>query len=95
MGLFFLVSFIWLTKLIKTLPWFLEHPYDFLLYFCPIPAYPLFGYFHSYLKARTAVTCWNNEWSGRNLKKVEAAAGVVSGHKKEEDIAAIVAKLEK
>ncbi|CAG5179094.1 uncharacterized protein ALTATR162_LOCUS9030 [Alternaria atra] len=87
MRLFFLVSFIWLTKLIKTFPWFLEHPYDFLLYFCPIPTYPLFGYFHSYVKARTMVTCWNNEWSGRNLEKVEAVAGIVSERKKADDVA--------
>lgn len=91
--LILLVSFIWLTKLIKTFPWFWEHPYDFLLYFCPIPAYPMFGYFHSYLKAKTAATCWNNEWSGRNLKKAEAVAGAVSGRKKAEDVSAMVAGL--
>jgi hypothetical protein len=91
--LILLVSFIWLTKLIKTFPWFWEHPYDFLLYFCPIPAYPMFGYFHSYLKAKTAATCWNNEWSGRNLKKAEAIAGAVSGRKKAQDVSAMVAGL--
>jgi hypothetical protein len=79
----YLIVFIWLGKLNKTWPWFWEHPRDFFLYFFPIPAYPLFGYYHSWLKVKTAFTCWNNEWSGRNIKKAEQVAGVVSGLMKE------------
>lgn len=69
-----LVIFMWFAKLNKTWPWFWEHPLDFVLYFI-IPAYPLFTYFHTLLKFATAITCWNNEWSGRDLKAEEDAAG--------------------
>jgi hypothetical protein len=63
-----LVGFIWLSKLVKTIPWFWEYPMDFLLYFM-IPAYPLFAYWHSLLKVYTAFTFWDLAWSGRKLKK--------------------------
>ena len=62
-----LVGFIWLTKLIKTIPWFVKYPQDFLLYFFPIPAYPLFAYGHSILKFWTMFTFWDLSWSGRKL----------------------------
>jgi hypothetical protein len=69
------IAFIWATKLIKTSPWFLEHPDDFFLYFFPIPAYPLFAYFHSLLKIWSILTWWDISWSGRLvppvLKKTE------------------------
>ncbi|KAL1796452.1 hypothetical protein ACET3X_004992 [Alternaria dauci] len=93
MRLILLVSFIWLNKLAKTAPWFSDHPYDFLLYFCPIPAYPMFGYFHSYLKAITALTCWNNDWSGRDVGQSKDRAGIISGNKKAEDAAQVIARL--
>jgi hypothetical protein len=38
-------------------------------------------------------TCWNNEWSGRNLNKVEAVAGIVSERKKADDVAELVTGL--
>ncbi|KAF2856739.1 glycosyltransferase family 2 protein [Plenodomus tracheiphilus IPT5] len=62
-----LVGFIWISKLVKTIPWFWEYPVDFLLYFV-IPAYPLFAYWHSLLKVYTAFTFWDLAWSGRKLK---------------------------
>lgn len=62
-----LVVFIWLTKLVKTIPWFWAYPADFFLYFV-IPAYPLFVYWHSLLKVYTAFTFWDLAWSGRKLK---------------------------
>jgi hypothetical protein len=62
-----LVAVIWITKLVKTIPWFWAYPTDFLLYFV-IPAYPLFVYWHSLLKIYTAFTFWNLAWSGRKLK---------------------------
>ncbi|KAK3209261.1 hypothetical protein GRF29_69g1241325 [Pseudopithomyces chartarum] len=69
------IAVIWATKLIKTSPWFLEHPDDFFLYFFPIPAYPLFAYFHSFLKIWSILTWWDISWSGRLvppvLKKTE------------------------
>ncbi|KAG9189578.1 hypothetical protein G6011_06446 [Alternaria panax] len=86
--LLYLVSFIWLTKLVKTLPWFLEHRLDFLLYFFPIPAVPLFSYWHSVIKIHTALTCWNNEWSGRNVKKAQDAAGILAEIKKAKGVTA-------
>ncbi|KAH7079161.1 glycosyltransferase like family 2-domain-containing protein [Paraphoma chrysanthemicola] len=63
-----LVGFIWLSKLVKTIPWFWAYPVDFLLYFV-IPAYPLFAYWHSLLKVYTACTFWDLAWSGRKLPK--------------------------
>ncbi|KAJ4374047.1 hypothetical protein N0V83_002786 [Neocucurbitaria cava] len=62
-----LIVFIWATKLVKTIPWFWEYPMDFFLYFV-IPAYPLFAYWHSFLKVYTAFTFWDLAWSGRKLK---------------------------
>jgi hypothetical protein len=61
-----LVVFIWMSKLVKTIPWFWEYPMDFFLYFV-IPAYPLFAYGHSLLKIWTAFTFWDLAWSGRKL----------------------------
>jgi len=69
-----LILFMWFAKLNKTWPWFWNHPLDFVLYFI-IPAYPLFTYYHTLLKFATAVTCWNNEWSGRDVKEAERIAG--------------------
>ncbi|KAI4637866.1 hypothetical protein J4E83_000684 [Alternaria metachromatica] len=71
-----LILAIWATKLIKTWRWFREHPLDFLLFFV-IPAYPLFGYYHSWLKLYTAISCWKNDWSGRDVKKAEEDAGAI------------------
>lgn len=40
--LYGIVGFIWITKLVKTVPWFWAYSTDFFLYFM-IPAYPLFA----------------------------------------------------
>jgi cellulose synthase/poly-beta-1,6-N-acetylglucosamine synthase-like glycosyltransferase len=63
-----LIWFIWLTKLVKIIPWFYRYPVDFLLYVV-IPAYPMFVYCHSLLKIYTAFTFWDLSWSGRGLRK--------------------------
>lgn len=65
-----LIFFIWMTKLVKTIPWFWAHPMDFVLYFV-IPAYPMFAYYHSLLKIWTAFTFWDLAWSGRKLPKAD------------------------
>jgi hypothetical protein len=65
--LFSLVVFVWLIKLVKTIPWFWEYPMDFLLQFA-VPAYPAFFYWHSLLKLYTAFTFCDLAWSGRKLK---------------------------
>jgi hypothetical protein len=65
-----LVVFIWASKLVKTIPWFWAHPTDFFLYFL-IPAYPMFVYYHSFLKVYTAFTFWDLAWSGRQLPKTQ------------------------
>lgn len=65
-----LIMFIWISKLVKTIPWFWKYPMDFLLYFV-IPAYPLFVYYHSLLKIWTAFTFWDLTWSGRKLPKAD------------------------
>ncbi|CBX94470.1 predicted protein [Plenodomus lingam JN3] len=62
-----MVGLIWISKLVKTIPWFWEYPIDFLLYFV-IPAYPAFAYWHSLLKVYTAFTFWDLAWSGRKLE---------------------------
>ncbi|USP82428.1 glycosyltransferase family 2 protein [Curvularia clavata] len=65
LGLLILV--IWMSKLTKTVAWFLprQNQSDFFWYFFPIPAYPLFVYGHSLLKIYTVATFWVNDWSGR------------------------------
>jgi hypothetical protein len=63
-----LIVFIWVTKLVKTIPWFYTYPIDFFLYVV-IPAYPMFAYWHSLLKIYTALTFWELSWSGRGLKR--------------------------
>jgi hypothetical protein len=56
-----------MTKLVKTIPWYMAYPTDFFLYFV-IPAASMFTYFHSLLKVYTAFTFWDLTWSGRKLK---------------------------
>lgn len=64
------VGWIWATKLVKPLNYFISHPMDLLLFFFPLPAGPLFSYFHSFLKAWSVLTFWDGTWSGRpNLQK--------------------------
>lgn len=62
-----LISFIWMSKLTKTIPWFMhtQNRSDFFWYFFPIPAYPLFAYAHSLIKIYTVATFWINDWAGR------------------------------
>lgn len=62
-----MVGFIYATKLIKIFPWFLANPDYFFLYFFPIPATPLFSYYHSILKLWTWVTILDTSWAGRKL----------------------------
>jgi hypothetical protein len=66
------IGFIYLTKLIKTVPWWWTYPQDFLLYFFPIPAYPLFAYYHSILKVWTYLTLTDTSWAGRTLPDAKA-----------------------
>lgn len=56
---------IYLTKLVKLAGYFKLHPADFLLFFFPVPAYPLFAYFHTFLKLWAAITFWDGTWAGR------------------------------
>lgn len=64
------IAWIWLTKLVKPFNYFVNHPQDLFLFFFPIPAAPLFSYFHSFLKAWSVMTFWDGTWSGRpNLQK--------------------------
>jgi cellulose synthase/poly-beta-1,6-N-acetylglucosamine synthase-like glycosyltransferase len=60
-------GWIYLTKLVKLIPYFWRYPTDFFLFFFPIPAYPLFAYCHSILKLWAGITFWNHSWTGRNL----------------------------
>ena len=60
-------GWIYLTKLVKLIPYFWRYPMDFFLFFFPIPAYPLFAYYHSVLKLWAGITFWNHSWTGRNL----------------------------
>ena len=60
-------GWVYLTKLVKLIPYFWRYPTDFFLFFFPIPAYPLFAYGHSILKLWAGITFWNHSWTGRNL----------------------------
>jgi hypothetical protein len=62
-----LVSFIWMSKLVKTIPWFWAYPVDFFLYFV-VSAYLLFTHWYSLLKIYTAFTFCNLTWCERKLK---------------------------
>jgi hypothetical protein len=60
-------GWIYLTKLVKLIPYFWRYPTDFFLFFFPIPAYPLFAYCHTVLKLWAGITFSNHSWTGRNL----------------------------
>jgi hypothetical protein len=77
LALWSLVGFIWATKLVKTVPWFWAYPMDFVLYYM-IPAYPLFAYYHSFLKVFTAFTFWDLAWSGRRLPPQQQQRGRIA-----------------
>jgi hypothetical protein len=62
-----LVAWIYMSKLVKTVPWFWEHTADFWMYFFPLPMVPLFMYAHSLLKFWTLLTFWDLSWAGRKL----------------------------
>ena len=80
-----MIGFIWATKLIKTVAWFEKHPKDFFLYFFPIPAYPLFAYFHSLLKLWSMLTWWDISWSGRDDIKNGGAEAEPESESEDED----------
>ncbi|KAF2726584.1 hypothetical protein EJ04DRAFT_453054 [Polyplosphaeria fusca] len=65
----YLILWIFASKMIKLVPYFLRHPHD-LIY---IPGYILFAYYHSLIKLWALVTFGSNAWCGRNLAAVEAA----------------------
>jgi len=63
------IACVWASKLLKTIPWWRVHRRDFLLYFFPIPAAPLFSYVHSLIKFYTWATVHDISWSGRKLEE--------------------------
>lgn len=62
-----LIGFIWITKLVKTIPWFWGYPMDFppLLRHSRPSVVRLLA---PLLKIYTAFTFWDLDWSGRKLK---------------------------
>ncbi|RMZ70398.1 capsule polysaccharide synthase Cps1 [Pyrenophora seminiperda CCB06] len=62
-GLWPLLLLIWSSKLVKTLPWFWEHPTD--LVFFVVPVYHVLVYCHSLLKGYALWTVMDTAWSGR------------------------------
>ncbi|KAH8790871.1 hypothetical protein F5882DRAFT_449991 [Hyaloscypha sp. PMI_1271] len=53
-------GWVYLTKLVKLIPYFWRYPTDFFLFFFLIPAYPLFAYGHLILKLWAGITFWNH-----------------------------------
>ncbi|KAK4135951.1 glycosyltransferase family 2 protein [Trichocladium antarcticum] len=66
----YLVSWIFVSKLIKIFPYFLAHPQDVWLF----PVYSGFAYFHSLIKLWALLTFWDCSWSGRRLDRIRHAA---------------------
>ena len=72
LGLFLLLTWIYFAKGIKLLPYFLRHPWDFFIYFCPIPIYHLHAYLHSFISLYSWFTFSDQAWAGRDLKGSQA-----------------------
>ncbi|PMD55484.1 glycosyltransferase family 2 protein [Hyaloscypha bicolor E] len=53
-------GWIYLTKLVKLIPYFWRYPTDFFLFFFLIPAYLLFAYYYSILKLWAGIIFWNH-----------------------------------
>lgn len=70
----YLVSWIFVSKLIKIFPYFLAHPQDVWLF----PVYSGFAYFHSLIKLWALLTFWDCSWSGRRLDKIRVSAPISS-----------------
>lgn len=64
-GLLPIFIWIFLSKLVKVIPYFETHPQDLIF----LPMYFLFGYLHTGIKCFALVTIWDTSWCGRELKK--------------------------
>lgn len=60
---------IYFTKAVKLFPHFRSYPWDFLLFFFPIPASPLFGYAHTFISISACTSFWNQKWEGRTFER--------------------------
>lgn len=72
-NLWTLGAWIFATKMVKLTAYFRRHPEDLFM----LPGYFAFAYFHSLIKLYAGLTFWNCDWSGRNLKDINAAAGAM------------------
>lgn len=70
-----LIGWIFASKLVKTIPYFLRNPLD-LIY---LPACIAFAYFHSLIKLYAMLTFWETNWGGRNLAAVDDNASEYTG----------------
>ncbi|EAU37664.1 conserved hypothetical protein [Aspergillus terreus NIH2624] len=61
-----LAAWIFFTKLIKLIPYFLREPQDLVM----LPGYFAFAYFHSLIKLYAGLTFWVTAWGGRDLDAV-------------------------
>ncbi|RVX70810.1 hypothetical protein B0A52_05461 [Exophiala mesophila] len=71
-----LVCWIFASKLVKIIPYFLRNPRD-LIY---LPACIAFAYFHSFIKLYAMLTFWETNWGGRNLAAIDSKASEETGN---------------
>jgi len=72
-----LITWIYLTKVVKLLPHFLNHPWDFVLFFFPLPVHLCWAYIHSFISIYSIFTIWNQRWEGRCLDNATRTASAV------------------
>lgn len=62
-----MVTWIFLTKMVKLAPYFWREPQDLVF----LPGYVVFAYFHSLIKLYALFTFWDIKWCGRDLNGFE------------------------
>ncbi|KAF9887622.1 hypothetical protein FE257_009715 [Aspergillus nanangensis] len=62
----YLVTWIFCSKMVKLVPYFLREPQDLVM----LPGYFAFAYFHSFIKWYAGITFWETTWGSRNLEAV-------------------------
>ena len=83
LGTIALLTWILLSKTVKTIPHFRRHPRDLVF----LPGCILFGYVHSVMKLWALLTFWDVSWGSRALDEGgEGDGGPDMGEEEEEGI---------
>ncbi|KAK4202916.1 family 2 putative glycosyltransferase [Triangularia verruculosa] len=69
-GNIILATWIIFVKFVKVFEYYYRHPQDIWTF----PAYLLFAYYHSFIKAWALITFYNHAWTGRNLGAIKTQA---------------------